>query len=98
MGRMVLCRAFHTAPVQGQGLTPIVLVLVPVHHYTIVCTDLVLLLADRPLCDQFLRVLDETRLHLFDFLVHKRLREHGLVDLVVSVLPVTNLPNKTMVL
>ena len=104
---MVLCRIFHTAPEQGQGLTPIVLVLVPVPVPVPVpdtvsvntpFTDLVFLLTDGSLCDQFLRVLDEARLHLFDFLVHERLREHRLVDLVVPVLPVTNLPNKTMVL
>ena len=55
---------------------------------------LVLLLTDCPLGDEFLGVLGEASLHLLDFLVHERLREHRFVDLVMSILPVTNLPQK----
>lgn len=54
-------------------------------------THLVLRLVDDALRHQQLRILLQHRLLLTDLLVHERLREHGLVHLVVAVAPVTHL-------
>ena len=54
-------------------------------------TYLILFLADDVLVDELSRILLKYGRLLVDTLVHKRLGEHGLVSLIVTVLAVTYL-------
>lgn len=59
------------------------------------CPDLILLACDNSLSDEFLSVFLQHRFLLLDLLVHQRLREHGLVHLIMAVTAITHLQGQS---